>query len=105
MNHVGLEFRFETRLDSEDDTARFLSGELPRVLSEPPVSSWTTVRYSATRFGVFVTFPVDAGQEAHVGERIGAVLREQGAARFTSTPDVESFDVLASSEVRTNAPA
>jgi hypothetical protein len=105
MTDVGLELRFETRMDSEDEVARFLSGELPRTLAEPPVSSWTVVRYGARRFGVLVTFPVDAGQEEHVGDRIAAVLRERAGTLFASPPVVESFDVLASSEARANAPA
>jgi hypothetical protein len=90
---VGLLFRFETSWRKEDDLARFLEDELSTALGELPVSASFVVRFGPTSFGIFVAYPDEAGQEAHVGDRIATALRDHGAD-LAETPTVEGFDVL-----------
>jgi hypothetical protein len=66
-------------------------------LYRPPTSAWHAVRFGILRFGVFVAFTNRAGQEAHIGDQVAKVLREQAADLLTATPTVEGFDLLASS--------
>jgi hypothetical protein len=95
MTEVGLFFRFDASWDKEDDATRFLEDGLSKVLEELPATVWATVQFGPTSFGVFDMFPAEAGQQADVGDRIAAALREQGADVLVGTPKVQSFDVLA----------
>jgi hypothetical protein len=92
---VGLFFRLTVRRSASETVAEFLERSLGAHISELPVSSWSAVRFGTTSFGVFVESVDLEGQQAHIGDHVATVLRDQLGPLLTATPEVHGYDVLA----------
>jgi hypothetical protein len=101
MAGEGLLFRLTATGSTEDDVARALEDGPPAGLEDLPLTAWYAVRFDMTRFGVLVAFRDREGQEAHVGDRVAAWLRDDLAPLLGAPPEVEGFDVLAAAGAAT----
>lgn len=92
---VALFVRLEAKPGKEEEVARFLSGALPIAEDEPATITWYALRFGPSTFGVFDTFPDEAGRQAHLAGRIAAALMANAAALLSQPPTIEKVDVLA----------
>ena len=80
-----------------------LADILACVREEPATGPWYAVRYSATTFAIFETFPDIAGRQAHVDGGGGDIFRdlERMNAILARPAHVHNVDVLLSKQVFT----
>jgi quinol monooxygenase YgiN len=96
MTKVGLLVRLEAKTGKEEQVAEFLRGALPLVENEPATTAWFAIRIGPSTFGIFDTFPDEAGQQAHLSGAVAAALMAKAAELFAAPPNIEKVDVLAS---------
>jgi len=96
MTKVGLLVRLEAKPGKEAQVAEFLRGALPLVENEPATTAWFAIRMGPSTFGIFDTFPDEAGRQAHLSGAVAAALMANAAELFASPPNIEKVDVLAS---------
>ena len=63
---------------------------------EPDTTTWYAIRIDQSTFGIFDTFPHDAGRQAHLSGPIAAALMANAAELLAEPPKIEPVDVLAS---------
>lgn len=88
---VGL----EARPGKEAAVERLLQGGLSIVEQEPATITWYAIRRGPSTFGIFDTFPDDAGRQGHLAGRVAAALRAQAPELLASAPTIEMVDILA----------
>ena len=95
MVSVGLFVRLEAKPGKERDIEEFLREALPLVETEPGTTAWFALRFGPTSFGIFDTFPDEAGRQAHLAGRVAAALGTSGPELLAAPPIVEAVDALA----------
>ena len=95
MVKVALLVRLEAKPGKEEAVAAFLRGGLAIVEEEPATISWYALRLGPSTFGIFDTFPDEAGRQAHLAGRVAAALMAQAADLLAQPPAIEKVDVLA----------
>lgn len=93
--HTGLLVRLEAKPGKEAEVQKFLEGGLPIVQDEPATRHWFAVRFGPSSFGIFDTFPDDAGRQAHLNGKVAAALMAQAPDMLASPPTIEKVDILA----------
>lgn len=91
----GLFVRVEAKPGKEADVERLLRGALPLADNEPATTSWFAIRLGPSTFGIFDTFPNDAGRQAHLSGPIAKALMDNAATLLAKPPSIEPVDVLA----------
>jgi len=95
MVTVALLVRLEAKPGKEADVENFLRGGLPIVQEEPATTTWYALKLGPSTFGIFDTFPDDAGRQAHLSGRVAAALMAQASELFAQPPTIEQVDILA----------
>lgn len=95
MVTVGLLVRLEAKPGKEQAVADFLRSGLPLAQNEPDTINWYGIQLGPTTFGIFDTFPADAGRQAHLSGPIAAALMANAADLLASDPVIEMVDILA----------
>ena len=95
FNQVGLFVRLKSKIGQEKQVEAFLCGGLKLVEEEPATSSWFALRLDESTFGIFDTFPNEAGRQAHLAGKVAAALFAQAPELFSEPPIVEKLDILA----------
>ena len=95
MATVGLLARLEAKPGKEADVENFLRGALPLAQKEPATITWYAIRLGPSTFGIFDTFPDDAGRQAHLSGPIAAALMAHASELLSQPPTIEMVDVLA----------
>jgi quinol monooxygenase YgiN len=95
MVKVALLVRLEAKPGKEDAVAAFLRGGLAIVEEEPATITWYALRLGPSTFGIFDTFPDDAGRQAHLAGRVAAALMAQAPELLAQPPVIEKVDLLA----------
>ncbi len=95
MVTVGLLVRLEAKPGKEQAVADFLRSGLPLAQDEPDTINWYGIQLGPTTFGIFDTFPADAGRQAHLSGPIAAALMANAADLLASDPVIEMVDILA----------
>ena len=96
MINVGLFVRLEAKQGKEEEVAAFLQSATPLVEAEPATIAWFAVRMGPSTFAIFDAFPDEAGRSAHLSGKVAAALMAKAADRFSTPPNIEKGDVLAS---------
>lgn len=92
---VGLLVRLEAKRGKETELAEFLKGALPIVQDEAETVTWYAIQINASTFGIFDTFPSDAGRDAHLSGRVAQALIAKAAELLAAPPVIEKIDILA----------
>lgn len=92
---VGLLVRLEAKPGKEADVESFLRGSLALVQQEPATTTWYAIRLGPSTFGIFDTFPDDAGRQAHLSGRVAEALIARASELFAQPPAIEQADILA----------
>ena len=95
VSTVGLFVRLEAKPGKEREVADFLRSGLSIVQDEPATLTWYAVRMGPTTFGIFDTFPDDAGRQAHLAGEVATALKARADELFARPPAVERVDILA----------
>src|SRR5262245_40233815 len=94
MVSKALFVRLEAKAGKEKDVENFLKGGLAIVQGEPATITWYAIRLGPSTFGIFDTFPDDAGRQAHLSGAVAAALMEKASELLTQPPKIERLDVL-----------
>jgi quinol monooxygenase YgiN len=92
---AGLLVRLEAKPGKENAVAEFLEGGLAIVRQEPATTTWYALKLGPSTFGIFDTFPDDAGRQAHLAGRVAAALMSQAPELLVGAPTIERVDILA----------
>lgn len=92
---VALLVRLEAKPGKEADVQKFLEGGLPIVQGEPATRHWFAVRFGPSSFGIFDTFPDEAGRQAHLNGKVAAALMAKAPELLATPPTIEKVDLLA----------
>lgn len=85
----------EAKPGKEKDVENFLRSGLAIVQEEPATLTWYAIRIAPSVFGIFDTFPDDAGRQAHLTGRVAAALMAKASDLLAKPPSIEKIDVLA----------
>ena len=88
--------RVEAKPGKEADVENFLRGALPLVEAEPATITWYAIRLGPSTFGIFDTFPDDAGRQAHLSGRVAEALMANASELLSQAPSIEQVDILTS---------
>ena len=92
---TALLVRLEAKPGKEEAVAKFLEGGLQIVEQEPATVTWYAIKLGPSSFGIFDTFPDDAGRQAHLAGRVAAALMAQAPDLLATPPVIQKVDVLA----------
>jgi quinol monooxygenase YgiN len=92
---TALLVRLQAKPGKEAEVAKFLEGGLPIVEQEPATITWYAIKLGPSLFGIFDTFPDDAGRQAHLGGKVAAALMAQAPELLASAPSIEKVEILA----------
>ncbi len=95
MATVALLVRLEAKPGKEADVEKFLTSALPLAQQEPATTTWFAIRLGPSTFGIFDTFPDEAGRQAHLSGPIAAALMANASELLSQPPSIEKVDVLA----------
>jgi quinol monooxygenase YgiN len=87
--------RLEAKPGKEADVESFLMNGLSIVQDEPATTTWYAMKLGPSSFGIFDTFPDEAGRQAHLAGRVAALLKAEASNLFAQTPSIEKVEVLA----------
>lgn len=96
---IGLLVIMKAKPGKEQDVKNFLLGGLALVNQEPQTVSWFAFQIDSKTFGIYDTFEVEEGRQAHLtGEVAKALLANAGdlLEDFDPSTDIQPTDVLAS---------
>ena len=93
--NVALWVRLDAKPGKEAAVEEFLRGGLELVQQEPATTTWYALRLAPSVFGIFDTFPDDAGRQAHLSGRVAAALMAKAGELLSQPPKIEKVDVLA----------
>jgi quinol monooxygenase YgiN len=86
----------EAKPGKEQELEAFLKSAQPLAVSEPATTTWYAVKLGPARFGIFDTFPDDAGRQAHLSGPIAKALFAKADELLAKPPQVEMLEILAS---------
>lgn len=92
---VALWVRLDAKPGKEAAVEEFLRGGLEIVQQEPATTTWYAIRLAPSVFGIFDTFPDDAGRQAHLTGRVAAPLMAKAGELLSQPPKIEKVDILA----------
>lgn len=95
MVKTALLVRLEAKPGKEADVEDFLRGGLAIVQQEPATTTWYALKLGPSTFGIFDTFPDEAGRQAHLSGQVAAALMAKAPDLFAAAPAIEKVDVLA----------
>ena len=74
MVKYALLARLEAKPGKEKEVADFLKSAIPLVAEEPGTIHWFALQLGPSTFGIFDTFPDEAGRQAHLQGKVAAAL-------------------------------
>ncbi|AMP05161.1 antibiotic biosynthesis monooxygenase [Collimonas pratensis] len=95
MVKLGLFVRLEARPGKEADVEAFLRDGLAVVQQELATTTWYAIKLGPSTYGIFDTFPDEAGRQAHLTGRVAAALMGRADELFSQVPSIEKIDILA----------
>lgn len=95
MVKAALLVRLEAKPGKEADVEQFLRSGLSIVEGEPATIDWFAIKIGPSTFGIFDTFPDEAGRQAHLSGQVAAALMAKAPELFSKSPTIEKVDVLA----------
>ena len=97
--NIGLLVTLRAKPGNEQKVRDFLLGGLPVVEAEKKTVAWFAFQIDDTTFGIYDTFEVEAGRQAHLtGEVAKALLASAGELldNFDAAKDIQAIDLVAS---------
>lgn len=92
---TALLVRLEAKPGKEEAVASFLKGGLSIVQDEPATITWYALKLGPSTYGIFDTFPDDAGRDAHLSGRVAAALMASAPELLSTPPVIEKVEIIA----------
>jgi quinol monooxygenase YgiN len=92
---TALLVRLEAKPGKEAEVAAFLQSALPLVQAETATITWYALKLGPSTFGIFDSFPDDAGREAHLAGKVAAALMAKAPELLRTGPVIDQVEVLA----------
>jgi quinol monooxygenase YgiN len=92
---LALLARIVAKPGKEEEVAALLSSALPLAQAEPTTITWFAFRLSKSEFGIFDTFPDEAGRQAHLKGPIAAALMSKAPDLLAEPPRIDPVDLIA----------
>lgn len=92
---VGLLAEFQAQPGKEEELAQWLRDQLKPALDEPGTITWYGFQIDEQTFGIFDTFDVEDGRQAHIHGDIPDALGKITASLLVAPPKLRQIDVLA----------
>lgn len=92
---TALLVRLDAKAGKEDAVAKFLEGGLSIVQDEPATITWYALKLGPSTFGIFDTFPDDAGRDAHLAGRVAEALMANASELLLTPPQIDKVEILA----------
>ena len=86
---TALLVRLQAKPGKEAAVVKLLEGGLAATVT------WYAIKLGPSTFGIFDTFPDDAGRQAHLEGRVAAALMAQAPELLASAPSIEKVEILA----------
>ena len=86
----------EAKPGKEKELEAFLKSAQPLAVAEPATTTWYAVKLGPAKFGIFDTFPDNAGRDAHLNGPIAKALMAKADELLAKPPQLEMLDILAS---------
>ncbi len=100
MVKVALLVRLEAKPGKESAVEEFLRSGLALVQEEPATRTWYGFKLGPSTYGIFDTFPDDAGRQAHLTGRVAAALMAKAPELLAQPPTIEKAEILAAKSPR-----
>jgi len=95
MVTLALLVRLEAKPGKEQDVANFIKSAQPLAEQEPNTIKWFALQMGPSTFGIFDTFEVEEGREAHLRGEIAKALMAHASELLAHPPQIEKVDLLA----------
>lgn len=95
MVNVALLVRLKAKPGQETAVQNFITEALPLAVAEPDTTTWYAIKIDSGTFGIFDTFPHEAGRDAHLAGKIAAALMAKAPELLAEAPSIEKVEVLA----------
>ena len=92
---TALWVRLDAKAGKEEEVADFLKGGLSIVQDEPATITWYALKLGPSTYGIFDTFPDDAGRDAHLAGRVAEALMAKASELLLTPPQIDKVEVLA----------
>ena len=96
MDKLAILALLEAKPGKENELEAFLKSAQPLAVAEPATTTWYAVKLGPARFGIFDTFPNDAGRQAHLSGPIAKALMAKADELLAKPPQLEMLEILAS---------
>ncbi|MFP5348314.1 MAG: putative quinol monooxygenase [Gammaproteobacteria bacterium] len=96
MDKLALMVRLDAKPGKEAELEALLRAGLPIVEQEPRTTTWFAMRLAPSIFGIFDTFPDEAGRRAHLAGKVAKALVDKAPELLQRPPVIEKVDLLAS---------
>src|ERR1700676_525433 len=100
MEAIGLLVTLEARPGKEADAEAFLKSAQTLALDEKGTLKWYAIKLGTRKFGIFDTFAIEAGRNAHLTGEIAKKLTARASELFAVPLQVEKVEILASSPLK-----
>jgi len=95
MEKLALLARLEAKPGKEQELSDFIKSALPLAQAEKDTIRWYALQIGPSTFGIFDTFPDEAGREAHLAGDIAKALMAKAPELLASGPVIEKVSLLA----------
>ena len=95
MDRFALLALLRAKAGKEKELEEFLKSAQPLAVAEPATTTWYAVKLGAGRFGIFDTFPGEAGRDAHLAGPIAKALLAKADELLAEPPQIEKLEILA----------
>jgi quinol monooxygenase YgiN len=86
----------QAKSGKEQEVEEFLKSAQSLAAQETGTTTWYAVKLGPSKFGIFDTFRDERGRDAHLNGEIAKALFAKAEALFSTPPQVEKLDILAS---------
>jgi len=95
MEKFALLARLEVKPGKEQELQDFLKSALPLAEAEQGTIRWYALQIGPYTFGIFDTFAVEEGRQAHLDGKIAAALMANASTLLAKDPVIEKVSLLA----------
>jgi quinol monooxygenase YgiN len=96
MDQLAILALLEAKPGKEQELEAFLKSAQPLAVAEPATTTWYAVKLGPGKFGIFDTFPDDAGRKAHLSGEIAKALFARADELLAKPPQIEMLEIMAS---------
>jgi quinol monooxygenase YgiN len=94
MEKYALLGQVQAKPGKEAQVEAFLKSAVPLAEAEPGTVAWYAVKLGGGRFGIFDTFPDEAGRDAHLNGEIAKALMSNAKELLVADPQIDKLEII-----------